>query len=51
MAKAIIVSRADYPVTIMIGDEAKVVSPREKFIVEDASAIKELPSVLKLQKV
>lgn len=50
MFKALIVSRVDYPIIIRYNGEEKVVSPREKFPIEDVNKIEgKLPSGLKLQ--
>ena len=52
MYEALIVSRADYPITIKYNGEYKVVSPREKFLIEKISNIEgKLPSGLKLQRI
>ena len=51
MFEAKIVSRADYPINIILRGEAKVVSPRESFYVEQLSDIEgTLHPLLKIQK-
>lgn len=50
MFKAVVVSRADYPIVIKYDGQSKVVSPRERFSVDDINKIEgKLPSELKLQ--
>jgi len=51
MFEAKIVSRADYPINIVLKGESKVVSPRESFFVEKISDIEgALNPLLKIQK-
>lgn len=48
MQKVLIISKADHPIALVYNGQGKIVSPRERFEIEDASLL-ELPLHPKLK--